>query len=104
MVALFKPVACMPESWRFAKLPMRRALLASMILFLASPALAAGAGKAGLWTMSTTWQFAPSVVPSALVALARQQGNAPPRNGQPFTHHMCMTAYEADGRQPPHFN
>src|SRR6185312_12260456 len=19
-------------------------------------------------------------------------------------HHMCMTAYEADGRQPPHFN
>ena len=39
----------------------------------ASPALAAG--KAGLWTVTTTWQFAlPLRAAGVLVALARQQG------------------------------
>ncbi len=82
---------------------MRRALYTIAALFLlASPALAAG--KAGLWTVTTTWDFSPPVVPGVLAALARQQAVAPPRNGQPFVHHMCMTEYEADGRQPLHLN
>lgn len=54
--------------------------------------------------MITSWQFSPPVVPGVWVTLARQQKIAPPRNGQPFTHHICMTLYEADGRQPLHFN
>ena len=62
------------------------------------------AGKAGLWTVTTTWQFGMPIVPPALVALARQQGLNPPRHGQPFIHHICMTQYEAEGRQPLHLN
>jgi Protein of unknown function (DUF3617) len=82
---------------------MRRAFsITAALLLLASPALAAG--KAGLWTVTTSWQFSPPVVPAVLAALARQQGIAPPRNGQPFVHHMCMTPYEAEGRDPLHFN
>jgi hypothetical protein len=82
---------------------MRRILtIAVATLLLASPALAAG--KAGLWTITTTWQFSPPFVPGALATMARQQGLPPPRNGLPFVHHMCMTQYEADGRQPMHFN
>ena len=82
---------------------MRRILhLIAATLLLASPALAAG--KAGLWTVTTTWQFSPPFVPGALAAMARQQGLPSPRNGQPFVHHMCMTPYEADGRQPMHLN
>ena len=85
---------------------MHRSFLcaAAALLLLASPAPAAPAGKAGLWTITTTWQFQPPVVPSAWVALARQQALQPPRNGQPFVHHMCMTRPEAEGRDPPHFN
>ncbi len=62
------------------------------------------AGKAGLWTVTTTYQFGMPLVPPALVALARQQGLKPPVTGQPFIHHMCMTRYEAAGSQPPHLN
>ena len=85
---------------------MRRAsyTIAALLLLgtLTSPALAAG--RQGLWTMTTTWQFAPPVVPRALVAMSREQGIVPPRNGQPFLHHICMTEYEAQGRDPLHFN
>jgi len=82
---------------------MRRSLsVSAALLFLVTPAWAAG--KAGLWTISTVWQFRPAVVPSVWVALARQQGLSPPRNGQPFTHHICMSRYEAEGREPLHFN
>lgn len=88
---------------------MRRILLpvTAALLLLASPMVSqacAAAGRQGLWTVTTTWQFAPPVVPGTLVALARQEGAAPPRNGQPFVHHMCMTRYEAEGRDPMHFN
>jgi hypothetical protein len=62
------------------------------------------AGQAGLWTVTTTWQFGMSRLPPALFALARQQGLKPPVTGQPFTHHICMTEYEAEGRQPLHLN
>src|SRR5262249_20117783 len=72
------------------------------LLLLAHPAFAAG--RAGLWTVTTTYQFGMQNVPPALVALARQQGLRPPVSGQPFTHHICMTEYEADGRQPLHLN
>jgi hypothetical protein len=71
-------------------------------LLLTGPAIAAG--KAGLWTVTTTYQFGMRYVPPALVALARAQGLKPPVTGQPFTHHMCMTKYETDSRQPPHLN
>jgi hypothetical protein len=71
-------------------------------LLLIGPAFAAG--KAGLWTVTTTYQFGMRYVPPALVALARAQGLKPPVTGQPFTHHMCTTRYEADSRQPPHLN
>ena len=84
---------------------MRRILLPAFaaLLLLTSPALAAG--KAGLWTVTTTWQFG-----MRLRAAARwwrwraSRGFRPPVNGQPFIHHMCMTPYEADGRQPLHLN
>src|SRR5690349_5993087 len=72
------------------------------LLFLTAPAFAAG--KAGLWTVTTTYQFGMRYVPPALVALSRAQGLKPPLSGQPFTHHMCMTKYEAEGREPPHLN
>jgi hypothetical protein len=83
---------------------MRRSLLsivAAMLLF--SPPVWA-AGKAGLWQVATTYQFGMRVVPPALVALARAQGLKPPVTGQTFTHHICMTAYEAEGKQPLHLN
>jgi hypothetical protein len=62
------------------------------------------AGKAGLWTVTTTWQFGMSRVPPALMALSRQQRLPPPVTGRPFTHHICMTPYEADGSEPLHLN
>ena len=86
---------------------MSRSLICALMgsaLILAPGAAFAAHGKPGLWTVTTTWQFSPPFVPSALVTLARQQGVSPPRNGQPFVHHMCMTPYEADGRQPLHLN
>src|SRR5471030_3025331 len=82
---------------------MRRILVAAFAaLALLTPAHAAG--KAGLWSVTTIWQFGMPRVPPALVALARQQALKPPVTGQPFIHHMCMTEYEADGSQPLHFN
>ena len=82
---------------------MRRILVAVFaVLALLTPAHAAG--KAGLWSVTTIWQFGMDRVPPALVALARQQGLKPPVNGQPFVHHICMTSYEAEGRQPLHLN
>ncbi|MFO1249400.1 MAG: DUF3617 family protein [Alphaproteobacteria bacterium] len=57
-----------------------------------------------MWTVTTIWQFSMNKVPPALVSLARQQGLKPPVNGQPFIHHICMTPYEADGRQSLHLN
>jgi hypothetical protein len=83
---------------------MRPLLAFAAIVLLALPALAADTGKEGLWTVNMVWQFTPPVVPSVWTALARQQGLRPPVNGQPFTYHMCMTRYEADGSQPLHFN
>lgn len=80
----------------------RRLCMIALCSVLASPALAAG--RAGLWTVTTTWQFMPPVVPRALVLMSRDQGIAPPRNGQPFVHHICMTDYEARGRDPLHLN
>jgi hypothetical protein len=76
--------------------------ITAALLLLASPALAEG--QAGLWTVTTNWQFSPPVVPRALVSMAREQDIAPPRNGQPFLHHICMTDYEARGRDPLHLN
>ncbi len=83
---------------------MRRVLcfLFAALMLPSAPAFAAG--KAGLWAVTTTYQFRMRFVPPALVALSRAQGLKPPVSGQPFTHHMCMTSYEAEGRQPLHFN
>jgi len=94
----------MRDFTRFAGKSLMRILLSSVfgLLLLAHPAFAAG--KAGLWTVTTTYQFGMKYLPPALVALARQQGLKPPVSGQPFTHHICMTEYEADGRQPLHLN
>ena len=80
---------------------MRRRFLSffAAMLLLSSPAFAAG--KEGLWTVTTTYQFGMRYVPPALVALSRAQGLKPPVTGRPFTHHMCMTVYEAEGREPP---
>ena len=83
---------------------MRRVISPVIALILLLTPHAWAAGKAGLWTITTTWQFGMPRVPPALVALSRQQGLKPPVTGQPFTHHMCMTEYEADGRQPLHLN
>jgi len=83
---------------------MRRAVLFTFAVLLLAPQAASAAGKAGLWTVTTTFQFGTRLVPPALVALARQQQLNPPISGQAFTHHICMTAYEAEGRQPPHLN
>src|SRR4051812_35985083 len=82
---------------------MRRILFSAFALLLLMPQ-AHAAGKAGLLSVTTIWQFGMDKVPPALVALARQQGLKPPLNGQPFVHHICMTPYEADGRQPLHLN
>lgn len=83
---------------------MRRSsfLIFAALLLLPAPVLAAG--KAGLWQVTTTYQFGMRFVPPALVSLARAQGLKPPVSGQPFTHHMCMTSYETEGKQPLHFN
>ena len=83
---------------------MRRQFLSFLaaMLLLSAPAFAAG--KAGLWQVVTTYQFGMRYVPPALVALSRAQGLKPPVSGQPFTHHMCMTHYEAEDRQPLHLN
>lgn len=82
---------------------MRVVLQAFALLLLLAPQ-AWAAGKAGLWTVTTTWQFGMPLVPPALMALARQQGLKPPVTGQAFVHHMCMTQDEADGSQPLHLN
>ena len=83
---------------------MRRILLSAFaaLSLLAPPAHAAG--KAGLWSVTTIWQFGINKVPPALMALARQQRLKPPVNGQPFIHHICMTPSEAEDRQPLHLN
>ena len=83
---------------------MHRIVSRALILLLLFTPHAWAAGKAGLWTVITTYQFGMPIVPPALVALARQQGLKPPVTGQPFIHHMCMTEYEADGSQPLHLN
>ena len=93
----------MPDS-NFRKIIMRRTLLPAFALLLLATPQAWAAGKAGLWTVTTIWQFGMPRVPPALVALARQQALKPPVTGQPFIHHMCMTEYEADGSQPLHLN
>ena len=74
------------------------------VLLLLFPNAGFAAGKAGLWAVTTTHQFATAFVPPALVALSRAQNLKPPVTGKPFTHHICMTRYEADGRQPLHLN
>ena len=83
---------------------MRRQFLSlsAAMLLLSSPAFAAG--KVGLWTVTSTYQFGMRYVPPALVRLSRAQGLKPPVSGQPFTHHMCMTKYEALGRAPLYLN
>lgn len=83
---------------------MRRSLCFVVAALLLPSAPAFAAGKAGLWVVTTTWQFGMRFVPPALVSLSRAQGLKPPVSGQPFIHHMCMTGYEADSRQPPHLN
>ena len=83
---------------------MRRILSNAFVLLLLFGPQAWAAGKAGLWAVTTTYQFGMPYVPPALMALARQQALKPPVTGQPFTHHMCMTPYEAEGRQPLHLN
>jgi len=83
---------------------MRRVFLFAFAVSLIAAPSAWAAGKAGLWTMTTTWQFGMRIVPPAIAALVRQQKLVPPTNGQPFAHYMCMTGAEADGSQPIHFN
>ena len=83
---------------------MRRVCLLLFVALLIAPHNASAAGKAGLWTITTTWQFGMPIVPPAIAALVRQQKLDPPANGRPFVHYMCMTQSEADGREPLHFN
>jgi hypothetical protein len=83
---------------------MRRAVFLIFAALLAMPQGAFAAGRAGLWTVTTVWQFGMPVVPPAIVALVRQQKLVPPTNGRPFTHYMCMTKSEADGSEPLHLN
>ena len=84
---------------------MRRILSAAFATLLLLTPQAHAAGKAGLWSVTTIWQFGMDTVPPALVAPgAPQQGLRPPVSGQPFIHHICMTSYEAEGRQPLHLN
>jgi len=83
---------------------MRRLCLVIFAASLVVSQSAWAAGKAGLWTMTTSWQFGMRVVPPAIAALVRQQKLVPPTNGKPFTHYMCMTPAEADGSEPLHFN
>jgi hypothetical protein len=81
---------------------VRRLSLILVATLLSSSAFATG--KEGLWQITSTYQFGMRYVPPALVALSRAQGLKPPTSGQPFIHHMCMTRYEAENRQPLHFN
>ena len=83
---------------------MRRALFLIFASLLIVPQGAVAAGKPGLWTVTTTWQFGMPIVPPAIASLVRQQKLKPPINGQPFIHYMCMTGAEADGSEPLHFN
>ncbi|HKQ46101.1 MAG TPA: DUF3617 domain-containing protein [Rhizomicrobium sp.] len=83
---------------------MRRLFAVSFAGLLLYAPGAWAAGKAGLWSVTTVYQFGMPYVPPALVTLARQQQLKPPVSGQPFTHHICMTAEEAAGRQPLHLN
>ena len=83
---------------------MRRVLLLSFAALLIVPQSALAAGKPGLWTVTTTWQFGMPIVPPAVAALVRQQRLKPPANGQPFVHYMCMTQSEANGSEALHFN
>ena len=83
---------------------MRRQFLSFLAAMLLLPAPAFAAGKAGILQVVNTYQFGMRYVPPALVALSRAQGLKPPVSGQPFTHHMCMTRYEAEDRQPLHLN
>ncbi|HET7084493.1 MAG TPA: hypothetical protein VFI23_06970 [Rhizomicrobium sp.] len=84
---------------------MRRIFLfLSAALLLLVPNAGFADGKAGLWSVTTTYQFGMPLVPPALVALSRAQNLKTPVTGTPFVHHICMTIYEADGRQPPHLN
>ena len=83
---------------------MRRALFLIFASLLVVPKGALAAGKPGLWTVTTTWQFGMRIVPPAVAALVRQQRLKPPTNGQPFIHYMCMTPSEANGSEPPHLN
>jgi hypothetical protein len=83
---------------------MRRPLLLIFAALFIVPQGALAAGKPGLWTVTTTWQFGMRIVPPAIAALVRQQKLKPPSNGQPFTHYMCMTGTEADGSEPLHLN
>jgi hypothetical protein len=85
---------------------MRRILLSATVAFLAvllTPQ-AYAAGKPGLWSLTSIWQFGMPHVPPSLVALAQQQKLKPPVTGQPFIYHICMTPSEADGSQPLHLN
>jgi hypothetical protein len=93
----------MQNSAQFLEIGMRAGVsFGFALLFFTAPAFAAG--KAGLWSVTTTYQFGMRYVPPALVSLSRAQGLKPPVSGQPFTHHMCMTKYEAEGRDPLHLN
>ena len=83
---------------------MRRILLSAFAVLSLLVPEAHAAGKAGLWSVTTIWQFGINKVPPALMALARQQRLKPPVNGQPFIHHICMTPSEAEDRQPLHLN
>jgi hypothetical protein len=83
---------------------MRRVLPLIFASLLTVPQGALAAGKPGLWTVTTVWQFGMPVVPPGIAALVRQQKLKPPTNGQPFTHYMCMTPSEADGSEPLHLN
>ena len=83
---------------------MHRAFAVWFLLMAAVSQNAWAAGKAGLWTVTSTWQFGMRFVPQALVSLAQQQRLKPPVSGQPFTHYVCMTPGEADGSLPLHLN
>src|ERR1700754_198900 len=103
MAALCKPCSPCQICARTGDV-MRRAFLSIFAALLIVPQGASAAGKPGLWTVTTVWQFGMPVVPPAIAALVRQQRLKPPAKGQPFTHYMCMTEREADGREPLHLN
>jgi len=94
----------MPDLRTFPEIVMRRALFWIFASLLIVPQGASAAGKPGLWTVTTSWQFGMPIVPPAVAALVRQQKLNPPANGQPFIHYMCMTPSEANGSEPLHLN